>query len=99
MLASSYTFNPKTTSLADSLMTSNLTIYGDVIKYRKWRYYTVDLSSLPAGTNVSINFEVGGCTLGGHTGYAYVDAECGGTALPYVNMCSGSTFATLIAPT
>lgn len=95
----SYTFNPKTTSLADSLMTSNLTIYGDVIKYRKWQYYTVDLSSLPAGTNVSINFEVGGCTASGHTGYAYVDAECGGTAVPYVNMCSGSTFATLVAPT
>jgi len=95
----SYTFNPKTTSLSDSLMTSNLTIYGDVIKYRKWQYYTVDLSSLPAGTNVSINFEVGGCTQSGHTGYAYVDAECGGTAVPYVNMCSGSTFATLVAPT
>lgn len=95
----SYTFNPKTSNVADSLMTSNLTIYGDVIKYRKWRYYTVDLSSLPAGTNVSVNFEVGGCSAGGHTGYAYVDAECGGTALPYVNMCSGSTFATLVAPT
>ncbi len=96
---SSYTFNPKTSNPADSLMTSNLTIYGDIIKYRKWRYYTVDLSSLPAGTNVSVNFEVGGCTLGGHTGYAYVDAECGGTAVPYANMCAGATFATLVAPT
>jgi gliding motility-associated-like protein len=96
---SSYTFNPKTSNLADSLKTSNLSIYGDVIKYRKWMYYTVDLSSLPPGTNVSVNFEVGGCTASGHTGYAYVDAECGGTAIPYVNMCSGSTFATLVAPT
>ncbi|MES2131054.1 MAG: gliding motility-associated C-terminal domain-containing protein [Bacteroidota bacterium] len=95
----SYTFNPKTSSPADSLKTSNLTIYGDVIKYRKWQYYTVDLSTLPAGTNVSINFEVGGCSQGGHTGYAYVDAECGGLAIPYVNMCVGSTYATLVAPT
>lgn len=95
----SYTFNPKTSSPADSLKTSNLTIYGDVIKYRKWQYYTVDLSTLPAGTNVSINFEVGGCSQGGHTGYAYVDAECGGLAVPYVNMCVGSTYATLVAPT
>lgn len=95
----SYTFNPKSSSPSDSLKTSALNIYGDIIKYRKWQYYSVDLSSLPAGTNVSINFEVGGCTQSGHTGYAYVDAECGGTGVAYANMCSGSTFATLVAPT
>lgn len=96
---SSYTFNPKTASTSDSLQNSELEIYGDVIKYRKWQYYSVDLSSLPLGTNVSINFEVGGCSFGAHTGYAYVDAECGGIGQPYANMCSGSNFATLIAPT
>lgn len=96
---SSDDFNPKTASAADSLKTSVLQIWGDNIKYRKWMYYSVDLSSLPAGTSVSINFEVGGCTQGGHTGYAYVDAECGGIGTPYANMCSGSTFATLVAPT
>lgn len=96
---SSDDFNPKTASTADSLKTSVLQIWGDNIKYRKWMYYSVDLSSLPAGTSVSINFEVGGCTQGGHTGYAYVDAECGGIGTPYANMCSGSTFATLVAPT
>jgi len=95
----SYTFNPKTILASDSLKTSVITIYGDVIKYRKWQYYSVDLSSLPAGTSVSVNFEVGGCTLGGHMGSAYVDAECGGIGTPYANMCSGSNFATLIAPT
>ena len=95
----SYTFNPKTTLPSDSLKTSVLTIYGDIIKYRKWQYYSVDLSTLPAGTNVSVNFEVGGCTQIGHTGYAYVDAECGGIGTPYANMCSGSNFATLVAPT
>lgn len=95
----SYTFNPKSSLPSDSLKTSALNIYGDIIKYRKWQYYSVDLSSLPAGTNVSINFEVGGCTQSGHTGYAYVDAECGGTGTAYANMCSGSTFATLVAPT
>ncbi|MFO0321086.1 MAG: hypothetical protein ACK504_01515, partial [Bacteroidota bacterium] len=26
------------------------------------------------------------------------DAECGGIAAPYANMCSGTTFATLVAP-
>ena len=93
----SYTFNPKTSLVSDSLVTSTIT-YIDVIKYRKWRYYTVDLSSLPVGSSVSVNFEVGGCSQSGHFGYAYVDAECGGIGAPYANMCSGSTFATLVAP-
>ena len=95
----SYTFNPKSTVPADSLFQSVIGSTFDPTFYRKWQYYSVDLSSLPAGTNVSINFEVGGCTLGGHWGYAYVDAECGGIGTPYANMCSGSNFATLVAPT
>lgn len=94
----SYTFNPKIAIPSDSLKTSVIT-YIDVIKYRKWYYYSVDLSTLPSGTSVSINFEVGGCSQSGHFGYAYVDAECGGLGTPYANMCSGSNFATLVAPT
>lgn len=95
----SYTFNPKSTVASDSLFQSNIGSTFDPTFYRKWQYYSVDLSTLPAGTNVSINFETGGCTLGGHWGYAYVDAECGGIGTPYANMCSGSNFATLVAPT
>lgn len=96
----SYSFNSiASTQPSDSLLVSDVSVGGELIKYRKWQYYTVDLSSLPAGTNVSINFEVGGCTQSGHFGYAYVDAECGGTANPYANMCAGATFATLVAPT
>ena len=95
----SYTFNPKSTVPADSLFQSVTGSTFDPTFYRKWQYYSVDLSSLPLGTNVSINFEVGSCTLGGHWGYAYVDAECGGIGTPYANMCSGSNFATLVAPT
>lgn len=95
----SYTFNPKTATLSDSLFTSSIAYPTfEIIKYRKWKFYTVDLSALPLGTNVSVNFEVGGCSQSGHFGYAYVDAECGGIGAPYANMCSGSTFATLVAP-
>lgn len=92
-----YTFNPKSTVPSDSLFQSSHVMSFDPVFYRKWQLYSVDLSSLPLGTNVSLNFEVGGCSLGGHVGYAYVDAECGGLGVPYVNMC-GSSFATLIAP-
>ncbi|MES2761448.1 MAG: gliding motility-associated C-terminal domain-containing protein [Bacteroidota bacterium] len=95
----SYTFNPKSALPSDSLMQSNVGSTFDPTFYRKWQYYSVDLSTLPSGTSVSINFEVGGCTASGHWGYAYVDAECGGIGVPYGNMCSGSNFATLVAPT
>ncbi len=95
----SYTFNPKSTVPADSLKQAATGSTTDPTFYRKWQYYSVDLSNLPIGTSVSINFEVGGCTQSGHWGYAYVDAECGGVGTPYANMCSGSNFATLVAPT
>jgi gliding motility-associated-like protein len=94
----SYSFNTLLAQPSDSLYNS-IVYNGDPVKYRKWYYYTVDLSTLPSGTPVSINFEVGGCTEGGHFCYAYVDAECGGNATPYANMCSGTSFATLVAPT
>jgi hypothetical protein len=90
-----------TTSPADSMSVSCLEAS---TFYRKWQLFTVDLSSLPIGTNVSVNFEVGGCTQGGHFAYAYVDAECGaagsggGTDFILCNMCPGSTNASLNAP-
>jgi gliding motility-associated-like protein len=93
----SYTFNPVSSLPSDSLKITATPGYGGV-SYRKWKLYSVDLSALPLGTNVSVNFEVGGCTQSGHWGYAYVDAECGGIGTPYANMCSGSIFATLVAP-
>ena len=93
----SYTFNPVSSLPSDSLKITSSPGYTGV-SFRKWNLYSVDLSALPLGTNVSINFEVGGCTQSGHWGYAYVDAECGGIGTPYANMCSGTTFATLVAP-
>src|SRR6202008_3032475 len=39
-----------------------------------------------------------GCTATGHLGYAYVDAECSGNGGIKSNMCSGATYATLVAP-
>ena len=93
----SYTFNPKTAQPSDSLFLSSHSVASSPVKYRKWQLYSVDLSSLPLGTNVSLNFEVGGCSQGAHIGYAYVDAECGGLGTPYANLC-GSNYATLVAP-
>lgn len=97
---SSYTFNPVGAQISDSLVNSITSDPNDdPVLFRKWNYYSVDLSSLDPGTLVSINFEVGGCPFGAHYSYAYVDAECGGIGIPYSNMCANSTFATLVAPT
>jgi hypothetical protein len=95
----SYTFNTNSTLPSDSIFQSTTGNVFDPTIYRKWQNYSIDLSTLPLGTNISINFEVGGCSLGGHWAYAYVDAECGGLGTPYANWCSGTSFATLVAPT
>jgi hypothetical protein len=96
----SYTINPATVTPSDSLLNSviDYTSGGFQISYRKWQLVSVDLSSLPLGTDVSITFEVGGCSIGGHWGYAYVDAECSSSNIVTSNMCAGSSYATLIAP-
>jgi gliding motility-associated-like protein len=94
----SYTFNPKTMVPSDSVFQSVIDDGIDPTLYRKWNFYSIDLSQFPDGTSISVNFEVGGCTSNGHWAYAYVDAECGGIGIPYANKCSGSSLATLIAP-
>ncbi|MBC7694369.1 MAG: gliding motility-associated C-terminal domain-containing protein [Burkholderiales bacterium] len=65
--------------------------------YRKWSTYAFDFSNYPAITSVNVEFYVGGCSQGGHWGYAYVDAECsqGGAVASF---CAGSNQAVLTAP-
>ncbi len=68
--------------------------------FRPWRLYSVDLTSpmYSTVTTVYLEFTVGGCCLGGHEAYAYVDAECssGGATS---SMCVGTNTAILTAPT
>lgn len=65
--------------------------------YRPWSTYAFDFSNYPTITSVTVEFYVGGCSLGGHFGYAYVDAECsqGGAVASY---CAGSNTSILTAP-
>ena len=68
-------------------------------KFRPWRLYSIDLTSpmYSTVTTVYLEFTVGGCCLGGHEAYAYVDAECssGGATS---SMCMGTNSAILTAP-
>ena len=48
---------------------------GDTIYWRPWTQVNVPLNAY-VGQCVTVQFEVGDCALGGHCGYAYVDASC-----------------------
>jgi gliding motility-associated-like protein len=50
-------------------------IGGDTAYYRDWTIVSVPLKAY-VGQCVTIVFEVGDCSRGGHFGYAYVDATC-----------------------
>lgn len=65
--------------------------------YRPWQTFAFDFSNYPAITSVNVEFYVGGCSQGGHWGYAYVDAQCsqGGAVASF---CAGSNVSVLTAP-
>lgn len=65
--------------------------------YRPWQTFAFDFSNYPAITSVNVEFYVGGCSQGGHFGYAYVDAQCsqGGAVASF---CAGSNTSVLTAP-
>jgi gliding motility-associated-like protein len=46
-----------------------------MFQYLPWQTIAIPLD-LYVGQNVTVEFTVGDCTLGGHAGYAYVDATC-----------------------
>jgi hypothetical protein len=48
---------------------------GDTIYWKPWTQVNVPLNNY-VGQCITIQFEVGDCALGGHCGYAYVDASC-----------------------
>ncbi len=79
----------------DSVFYSN---DGDYVYYKNW---TVVFASLKAyiGQCVTIQFQASDCALGGHFGYAYVDASCSPVGLISSSpaLC-GQKFITLTAP-
>jgi gliding motility-associated-like protein len=66
------------------------------VVYKNWTTVGIDLTPY-IGQQISLVFATGDCDLGGHYGYAYLDAYC--TALRInTNFCAGSTNITLTAP-
>jgi PKD repeat protein len=66
------------------------------VAWRDWTEVAVDLTSY-VGQTVRLEFETGDCALGGHYGYAYIDAvQCGKTDT-HVTFCENDTTLTLTA--
>lgn len=82
---------------ADPANASDFQAIGSVL-YKDWTTVFTNLSAY-IGQNVTIEFTTGDCSLGGHYGYAYLDASCAIqqiTASDY-DICPGQT-STLTAP-
>lgn len=69
---------------------------GGASYYRKWERVNVDLSPY-IGQSITVEFENADCNLGGHYGYAYVDAGCLENLDANVDYCAGDAFAQLVA--
>lgn len=65
-------------------------------RYRPWTTAVMDLTSY-IGTTIQIEFATGDCSLGGHFGYAYVDAQCTSSELQ-AYYCENDTTAVISAP-
>ena len=71
------------------------TCNGD-IRYKDWTTVGLDLSAY-VGQTITIEFATGDCSLGGHFGYAYVDAYCSPLQISST-YCTGAFAAILSAP-
>ncbi len=69
---------------------------GGASYYKKWTRVNVDLSPY-IGQDITVEFENADCSLGGHWGYAYVDAGCLENLDANVDYCLGDAFAQLVA--
>jgi len=67
------------------------------IRYKNWSQVGVDLSAY-IGQTVTIYFRTGDCDLGGHYGYAYIDAVGCQPMDIDVLYCVGDSMATVTAP-
>jgi gliding motility-associated-like protein len=76
--------------------TCSTTLSSVPIRYKNWTTVGLDLSPY-TGQSITIEFATGDCDLGGHFGYAYIDAFCSPLEISS-NFCVNSTSAVLTAP-
>lgn len=76
--------------------TNDWGVYGGV-RYKDWTTVGLDLSAY-LGQKVTVVFTTEDCGLGGHYGYAYIDAACGFLDIDVIGFCKNSNTVQLKAP-
>lgn len=66
--------------------------------YKKWTSVVCNLSAY-IGQTITLEFETADCGLGGHFGYAYVNAGCGVPGSLAISSCYSGGVSTLEGPT
>lgn len=69
----------------------------NLVRYKDWESLTIDLAQY-IGQEVVVEFVTEDCGLGGHFGYAYIDAQCHPLTMDVINYCDSTTYITMIAP-
>lgn len=69
-----------------------------IVMFKDWSTVFTNLASY-IGQNVTVEFTAGDCSLGGHFGYAYIDAACGADSIiASSNLICAGDVTTLTAP-
>jgi gliding motility-associated-like protein len=89
-------YNVNATLASSDASFVQITYQSEALYYRPWELVSVDLTAF-IGTTVRIEFETADCSLGGHFGYAYIDAGCGMLDMA-ASFCTTDDSALLVAP-
>ena len=66
------------------------------VRYKNWSTVAADVSAF-MGQTLTLKFQTGDCSQGGHFGYAYIDASCGPLQLA-IDYCVNDMYAVVTAP-
>ena len=68
-----------------------------VVRYKNWSTIAADVTAY-MGQTLTLKFQTGDCSQGGHFGYGYIDASCGPLQLA-LDYCVNDMYAVVTAPT
>jgi hypothetical protein len=66
------------------------------VRYKTWSTIAADVTAY-MGQTLTLKFQTGDCSQGGHFGYAYIDASCGPLQLA-IDYCVNDMYAVVTAP-
>lgn len=88
-------YNINSTLAATDTTFIQVTYEFENLYYRNWEFSSVNLNAY-IGQTITLEFEVSDCSLSGHFGYAYIDADC--SSLLSTSFCSTDSVAAIAGP-